>query len=103
MAESRRGLITKGIAAGALLVAAGVIPVAMRRTKLRPTPVGRKLQFFTPQEYSIWAAVAERVLATDVTDATREPDGARAEAALSGEPRPAAPTPVEVDVAGKVD
>src|SRR5207302_6971468 len=103
MAESRRGLLKKTLGGAALLVAAGAVPVALRRTKLRPAPAGRKLQFFTQAEYSIWAAVADRVLARDATGATREPDDAGAEAALEREHRPAAPTPAQVDVTGKVD
>jgi len=60
MVESRRGLLKKTLGGAALLVAAGAVPVALRRTRLRPTPAGRTLQFFTPAEYSIWAAVAGR-------------------------------------------
>ncbi len=77
--QSRRGLIKKTLAGAALLVAAGAVPLALRRTRLRDTPKGRTLQFFTPAEYSIWAAVADRVLG------------------------PGAPAPAAVDVAGKAD
>ena len=102
MSESRRGLLKKTLGGAALLVAAGAVPVALRRTKLRQPPQGRILQFFSPAEYSIWAAVADRVLARDATAATMEGDGA-AQAALRGERRPAAPSPSEIDVAGKAD
>jgi len=100
MSEGRRGLLKKTLGGAALLVAAGAIPVALRRTKLRQPRTA--LGFFTPAEYSIWAAVADRVLARDATAATAEGDGAD-QAALRGERRPAAPTPSEIDVAGKAD
>ncbi len=60
MAESRRGLLKKTLAGAALLAAAGAVPLALRKTKLRATT--QALQFFTPAEYSIWAAVAGRIL-----------------------------------------
>ncbi|MCA1825684.1 MAG: hypothetical protein ABR567_04360 [Myxococcales bacterium] len=100
MSEGRRGLLKKTLGGAALLVAAGAVPIALRRTRLR-TPRS-PLRFFTPAEYSIWAAVAERVLARDATAATAEGDGVD-QAALRGERRPAAPTPSEIDVAGKAD
>jgi len=81
--ESRRGLLKKTVAGAALLAAAGSIPLALRRTKLRDLPKDRALQFFTPAEYSIWAAVADRVLAEE------NPSGA--------------PTAAQVDVAAKAD
>jgi hypothetical protein len=81
--ESRRGLLKKTVAGAALLAAAGSIPLALRRTKLRELPKGGALQFFTPAEYSIWAAVADRVLAEE------DPSGA--------------PTAAQVDVAAKAD
>ncbi len=99
--ESRRGLLKKTLGGAALLAAAGAVPVALRKTKLRPPP--HALQFFTAAEYSIWAAVAERVLAQEATAATREPGGESADALLQTEHRPAAPTPAQVDVAGKAD
>lgn len=61
--ESRRGLIKKSLAGAVLLAAAGAVPLALRKTRLRAPRA--KLQFFTPAEYSIWAAVADRVLDTD--------------------------------------
>lgn len=101
--ESRRGLIRKTLGGAALLVAAGAVPVALRKTKLREPRPGRALQFFTPAEYSIWAAVADRVLASETTAATREPGGDAAEAALAAEHRPQSPSPAGIDVAGKAD
>ncbi len=83
MPESRRGFLKKTVAGAALLAAAAAVPLALRRTKLRPLPAGRPLQFFTPAEYSIWAAVADRVLA---------------EAKPSG-----APTPEQLDIAARAD
>jgi hypothetical protein len=93
---SRRGLLKKTIGGAVLLGAAAAVPVALRKTKLRERVP--QLKFFSPAEYSIWAAVAERVLATDVTPATAE------EARLVGSAeRPAAPSPAQIDVAGKAD
>ncbi len=102
MAETRRGLLKKTLGGAALLAAAGAVPLALRKTRLREPPPGRKLQFFTPAEYSIWAAVADRVLAQDATAATDEHDDA-ARAALEAAHRPGAPGPAEIDVAGKAD
>ena len=55
----------KTVAGAALLAAAGSVPIALRKTKLRELPSRNPLQFFTPAEYSIWAAVADRVLAEE--------------------------------------
>ena len=87
MVESRRGLLKKSIAGAALLAAAGSIPLALRKTRLREVPKGRPLQFFTPAEYSIWATVADRVLAeekpSDAPTATQLDIAARADAFLA--------------------
>ena len=91
--ESRRGLLKKTLGGAVLLAVAGSVPLALRKTRLRE-PRGRLL-FFTPAEYSIWAAVADRVLATDATAATVEPDETRTPST--------APSPAEIDVAGKAD
>ena len=105
---SRRGLFKKTLGGAALLAAAGAVPLAMRKTQLREVPAGRTLLFFTPAEYSIMAAVAERVLAQTVPDAL-------ASAPPGGEPTlppalgadmatlPQAPTPSQLDVAGRLD
>jgi len=82
--ETRRGILKKTLGGAALLAAAGAVPLALRRTALREVPAGRKLAFFTPAEYSIFAAVADRVLA--------------APPELAG-----APTPAQVEVALKAD
>src|SRR5258708_32226803 len=103
MPETRRGLLKKTLGGAALLAAAGAVPLALRKTRLRRLPEGRTLQFFTEAEYSIWAAVADRVLAQDATAATREADGAGAEAALQTGHRPGAPSPAQIDLAGKPD
>jgi hypothetical protein len=84
--ESRRGLLKKTVGGAVLLAAAGAVPLALRKTKLREPPPGRKLLFFTPAEYSIWAAVADRILAREGPD-----------------PIAPSPAPGEVDVAGKAD
>ena len=99
--QTRRGLLKKTLGGAVLLAAAGAVPVALRKTKLCQAP--HALQFFTAAEYSIWAAVAERVLAQQATAATREPGGESAEALLQAEHRPPAPSPAQVDVAGKAD
>ena len=91
--ESRRGLLKKTLGGGVLLAVAGSVPLALRKTRLREPRT--KLRFFTAAEYSIWAAVADRVLATDATAATAEPE-------QIGAPGPA-PAPAEIDVAGKAD
>jgi len=83
MAETRRGLLKKSLGGAALLAAAGAVPVALRRTRLREVPTGQTLRFFTPAEYSIWAAVADRVLAEE------KPSGG--------------PTPAQIDVAARAD
>jgi hypothetical protein len=86
--ESRRGLLKKTVGGAAILAVAGAVPIALRRTKLREVPAARPLLFFTAAEYSIWAAVAERILA-----------------AAPGAPEPLASAPgaAQLDVAGKAD
>jgi hypothetical protein len=83
MAEGRRGFLKKTLGGAALLAAAGAVPVALRRTKLRELPRDKPLLFFTPAEYSIWAAVADRVLAE--------------------EKRSDAPTAADLDIAARAD
>jgi hypothetical protein len=87
MAETRRGLLKKTLGGAALLAVAGAVPVGLRRTRLRQVPGGRPLQFFSPAEYSIWAAVADRVLAeqqpTGSPTASQLDIAARADAFLS--------------------
>ena len=83
MPESRRRLLKKSVVGATLLAIAGSVPLALRRTRLRELPAQRPLRFFTPAEYSIWAAVADRVLAEE------KPSGA--------------PTPADLDVAGRAD
>jgi hypothetical protein len=93
---SRRGFLKKTIGGAVLLGAASAVPVAMRKTKLRER--APPLKFFSPAEYSIWAAVAERVLARDATPTTAD------EAKLTGfADRPAVPGPSQLDVAAKAD
>jgi hypothetical protein len=94
MATTRRGLLKKTLGGAVLLAAAGAVPLAMRQTRLIAPKL--PLRFFTPGEYSVFAAVADRVLATG--PAVLPPDLARAAAS-----RPAPPSPSEMDVAGKAD
>jgi hypothetical protein len=106
--ETRRGLLKKTLAGALLLAAAGAVPVALRKTRLaEPGPRG-PLRFFTPQEYAVFAAVAERVLAAGPGDPGHPeyPGGRpaalpRVEAAVNSLPR--GPSAAEVDVAGKAD
>src|SRR5207245_11550284 len=92
---TRRGFLKKTLGGAALLAAAGAVPVALRKTQLRE-PRG-KLRFFTVAEYSVFAAMADRVLARGPV-AGLPPELVNAIAA-----RPAAPEPAEVDVAGDAD
>jgi hypothetical protein len=92
--ETRRGFLKKTLGGAALLAAAGAIPLALRKTQLREPR--QPLRFFTPAEYSVFAAVAERVLA-------RGADGIPQELAGVLRARPAAPAPAALDVAGKAD
>ncbi len=62
MAVSRRGFLSRALLGTAGLAAAGSVPLALRRTRLRPLPPGRPLRFFTPREFSIFAAVADRIV-----------------------------------------
>ncbi len=106
---SRRSLFKKTLGGAALLAAAGAVPIALRQTKLRDLPAGRALKFFTPAEYAIVAAIADRVLAEQL------PPGVEPKDAPGGEPilpreitgqiatNPPAPSPAELDVAGRID
>src|ERR1700748_1136455 len=94
--SSRRGFLKKTIGGAVLLGAVAAVPVALRKTRLGAVPNG--LKFFNPTEYSIWSAVAARILATDPTEVTA------GEAKLTGSvPRPAAPGLDRIDVALKAD
>ena len=92
--ESRRGFLKKTLGGAALLAAAGALPLALRKTQLRAAR--QPLRFFTLAEYSVFAAVAERVVA-------RGPWQVPPELAGALRSRPPAPAPTEVDVAGKAD
>ena len=93
--QTRRALIQKTLWGALLLAAAGAMPLALRKTRVRETR--SPLQFFTPAEYSIWAAVADRILAAEATAASRDP--------LQEEPQRdlRAPSAAELDIAGKAD
>ena len=45
---TRRGFLKVTLGGAAILAAAGAVPLALRRTRLREGAAGRKLQFFTP-------------------------------------------------------
>jgi hypothetical protein len=98
--DSRRGLLKKTIGGALLLGAAAAVPVALRKTKLREAYAS--LKFFSAAEYSIWYAVAARVLATDPTPTT-EPE-ARQTGSVE---RPPAPRPSDsfeqINIAAKAD
>jgi len=105
---SRRSLFKKTLGGALLLTAAGAVPLALRRTQLREPPAGRTLRFFTLAEYSIVAAVAERVLAESVPPELEghAPGGAPdlpAASAADIASQPAAPAPASLDVAGRID
>jgi hypothetical protein len=92
--ETRRHFLKKTLGGTALLAAAGAVPLALRKTQLRPAR--KPLRFFSAAEYSVFAAVAERVLARGPSDIPRELENVLRS-------RPPAPAPAEVDVAGKAD
>jgi hypothetical protein len=92
--ETRRGFLKKTLGGAALLAAAGAVPLALRRTQLRAPRAD--LRFFTPAEYSIFAAFAERILSRGSADVP-------AELGAAAQRRPASPAPAEVDVARKAD
>ena len=105
--ESRRGLIQKTLGGALLLGAAGLVPVALRGTRVSLRP-GAVLRFFTPAEASIFAAIAARVLAEAVPAAlgAERPGGAATvpepvASAIAALPR--APSPAELDLVGKAD
>jgi len=92
--ETRRGFLKKTLGGAALLAAAGAVPLALRKTQLREAR--SPLRFFTVEEYSIFAAVAERVLARGPLDLP--PD-----LAATAQRRPLPPSAAELDVAGRAD
>lgn len=104
---TRRGLLKKTLGGAVLLTAAGAVPLALRRTRLREVARGGRLLFFTQAEYSVWAAIAERILARDPTGATEEHGGgpplASAASVEASGKRANAPAVADVDVAGKAD
>lgn len=63
MATSRRGFLKKSLLGAAFLALAGAVPLALRRGRLRPLPPGGKLLFLSIAEYSVLAAVADRIFA----------------------------------------
>jgi hypothetical protein len=90
---SRRALFKKTLGGAILLAAAGAVPVALQKTRERAPR--KPLRFFTTAEYSIFAAVADRVLATSPLEPGTE---------LGPLPsRPPAPLPSDVQVAEKAD
>lgn len=105
---SRRSLFKTTMGGAVLLAAAGAVPIALRKTQLRDIPAGRKLLFFTAAEYSIMAAVVDRVLAESAPPALQAaPPGGEpalpAPIASDVSAQPAAPTPAQLDIAGRID
>lgn len=78
----RRRFLRRGLAGGALLVAAGTLPFAFRSTRLRPAR--GPLRLLSAEEYSVLAAAAARIVPGD---------GAG----------PKWPTAEALDCAGKID
>jgi hypothetical protein len=93
MVSTRRGLFKKTLGGALLLAAAGAVPVALQKTRERAPR--KPLRFFTPAEYSVFAAATDRILATSPLEPSTE---------LGPPPsRPAGPFPAEVNVAEKAD
>jgi hypothetical protein len=84
----RRVFLKRTLLGGAALTLAGAVPLALRRTRLLPLPA-EPLRFFSPKEYSVFAAVADRVVSplsarelrvaekTDTLMAAADPDSQR--------------------------
>jgi hypothetical protein len=83
MTASRRSLFKKGLLGGLVLALGGSAGIALRRTRLGPTP-REPLRLFSPQEFAVFAAVAARIVPGD---------GAG----------PAWPSATALDCAGKAD
>jgi hypothetical protein len=79
----RRRLLKRGLFGGALLLAGGALPLALRSTLVRRKPA-RPLRLLSEAEHAVFAAVAARIVPGD---------GAG----------PAWPTADALDCAGKVD
>jgi hypothetical protein len=79
----RRTFIRRGLIGGALLAAAGAVPLALRSTRLGAPP-RRPLALLSPDEHAVIAAVAARIV-----------PGAGADARW--------PTAEALDCAGKID
>jgi hypothetical protein len=62
MAVGRRGFLKRTLLGTAVLAAAGAVPLALRKGAGRPLPPGAELLFFTPTEYGVFAAVADRIV-----------------------------------------
>jgi hypothetical protein len=87
-AMDRRRFLKRTLLGGAALTIAGAVPLALRRTRLLPLPEV-PLRFFSPAQYSTFAAVAARVVAplsasqlrvaekTDALMAAADPDSQR--------------------------
>jgi hypothetical protein len=58
---NRRVFLKRTLLGGAALTVAGAVPLALRRTRLLPLPA-EPLRFFSPREYSVFEAVAERMV-----------------------------------------
>jgi hypothetical protein len=104
--HSRRSLFKKTLGGAVLLATAGAIPVALRSTLLVPLPPS-PLRFFSPQEFAIVTAFADRVLAETVPDGLGEPAGGApglpGPVAQATAQQPKAPTPRAAQVAAKLD
>jgi hypothetical protein len=62
MAVSRRVFLKRTLVGSALLAVAGAVPLALRKGADRALPTGAKLVFLSPAEYSVFAAVADRIV-----------------------------------------
>jgi hypothetical protein len=62
MAVGRRGFLKRTLLGSAAIAVAGAVPLALRKGADRPLPPGAKLAFFSPAEYAVFAAVADRIV-----------------------------------------
>jgi hypothetical protein len=88
MAMDRRVFLKRTLLGGAALTLAGAVPLALRRTRLLALPQ-TPLRFFSPKEYSVYSAVAARIVhplsaselrvaeKTDTLMAAADPDSQR--------------------------
>jgi hypothetical protein len=104
--DSRRSLFKKTLGGAALLATAGAIPVALQSTRLIPLPAA-PLRFFSPEEFAVVTAFADRVLAETLPEGLEAPVGGApglpGPVAQATAQQPKAPAPQAVQVTAKLD